>query len=137
MLTPFGETGIINNPALDLTQMEHGRQSILSNRTQQRTITPGRGRDEVMQRLMFGTDMTGIKSCCHRLDAFALAGQKQAREVTTQRLDAVGMIEFVAQQIQVVLKTLFMVFQRREGNFSSPHIIEFPKKLKDFVTQYY
>src|SRR5215475_5900816 len=106
MLTAFGESSIINDPVLDLAQMEQSRQRLLTNHTQERTVFRGRNRDEVMQRLMSSAKVTRIDASRDRLDAFTFASQEQAGDVVAQRLYAIGMIKFFAQQGQVIFKTL-------------------------------
>src|SRR5690242_17744771 len=107
MLTAFGEPGIINDPAFGLAQIEHGWQRILTNYAQERAIAPGRGRDEVVQRLMPRTDVARIDPGRNRLNALALAGQKQPGEIVTQGLNSISAINLIAQQSEVMLKAFF------------------------------
>src|SRR5215510_15894594 len=96
------------------------RQRLLTNHTQERAVIPGCNRDEVMQRLMSSANVTGIDASRDRLDAFTFASQEQAGDVVAQRLYAIGMIKFFAQQGQVIFKTLCTSFQRRGGTFHHP-----------------
>ena len=57
MLTAFGKACVVNNPTFDFAQMKQRWQGVLTDYTQERTVVPSCDRDEVMQRLMLGTDM--------------------------------------------------------------------------------
>src|SRR5262249_14943867 len=95
MLTAFGKSSIVNNPAFDFAQVKQYRQSVLANHAQERTIIPGCDRDEVMQRLMFGADTRGINPRGNRLYAFSLALQEQPCKIITRRLDAISVIHLL------------------------------------------
>jgi hypothetical protein len=120
MLTAFGKSSIVNNPAFDFAQMKQYWQSVLANHAQERTIIPGCGRDEVMQRLMFGADTRGINPRCNRLYAFSLALQEQPRKIITKRLDAISVIKPFAQQREIIFKPLFAGLKRRRMIFHHP-----------------
>src|SRR5262245_11298769 len=120
MLTAFGKSSIVNNPAFDFAQMKQYWQSVLANHAQERTIIPGCGRDEVMQRLMFGADTRGINPRCNRLYAFPLALQEQPCKIMTKRLDAISVIKPFAQQREIIFKPLFAGLKRWRMIFHHP-----------------
>jgi hypothetical protein len=60
MLTTFGKPSVVNDPTFDFAQMKQGGQGIMTNRAQERTITPGCDSDEVTQRLMFGAEVIRV-----------------------------------------------------------------------------
>src|SRR5262245_5345743 len=120
VLTAFGETSIVKKPAFNLSQVKQGRQRILTNSPQERTITPGSSRNEMMQRLMLGTHPSGINLCRQRLDAFTFARQEQAGKIFSEWLDAVKVIKLFAQQREVMFKTLFTGFKRCGVSFHHP-----------------
>jgi hypothetical protein len=126
MFAMFGKTSVINNPAFDFAQMKQGRQSVLTNRAQERTIIPGCDCDEMMQRLMFDAGLTRVNPRCNRLNAFSLAMQEQPHKIIAKRLDAVSVIKLSAQQRKIIFKPLFAGLKRWRVIFHHPVSANFP-----------
>jgi len=84
-----------------------GRQHLRADGGEQGIVAPRRGGDEVVQRLMQAGRPGWIEARRHRLDALALAGQKQTRAIADEPLRAVGMAEHRRQAGEVFLQALF------------------------------
>src|SRR4051794_22199052 len=67
---------------------------------------PGRGGDEVVQRLVQAGHLCRIEACGHGLDALALTRQQQAGAIADEPFLAVGMAKDIGQLREVVLQTL-------------------------------
>jgi len=107
MLTNCGKPCVVNNPTFDFAQMKQGGQGVMTNRAQERTITPGYDGDEVIQRLMFGAEVIRINPRCNRLNTFSLALQEQPYKIISKGLDVISVIKLVAQKRKVIFKPLF------------------------------
>ncbi len=90
-----------------------GRQHLLADGGEHGIVAPRRGGDKVVQRLMQAGHLGWIETRRPRLDALALAGQKQTRAIADEPLLAVGMAEHRRQAGEI-----FLPGQSGEGGLS-------------------
>jgi len=99
---PFlGERRVVHDPRGHGAVPGHRRQHLLPRDAQHGRRVPGGVGDKMMHRLMPGADMPGIHARRHRLDALALPGQAQARDVGAQRLMAIPVAEHGGQAVHI------------------------------------
>jgi hypothetical protein len=97
----LGKAAVVDDPVRHRSMPLDRRQHLCPHRGQHRRIVPLGLRHHVVQRLVLGLHMRGVKPCCHRLDALALTGQQQAGAISLRCGRAAGMSQHTGDRIQI------------------------------------
>jgi hypothetical protein len=102
------EAGIIHDPDRYRSVLLHGGEDVLTHASQNRFITPGRIRHQMMQRLVHTLHLVGRQTRSHRFHALALARQQQSGAVGFQRGIAISVPCGLRQAIRVCRKAFLL-----------------------------
>jgi hypothetical protein len=93
--------GVVDDPGLDRAAVLDDWQGQLLDPAENRLIRPRRVGDETRRRLVLGRDPRRRRYRRDRLDALALARQRQAPAIITQRRRPIGGPNHLAERLDI------------------------------------
>ena len=102
------KSGVVDDPGLHWSLLDHRRKHRLANPLQQFLIRPRRIGDQMMHRLMHLPHIVRSQSCGHRLDALALNRQQQSLAVRLQWFMTIAVPCGLRQAVDICRKAFFL-----------------------------